>query len=218
MPTLIDVSHTVEHGLVTYQGLPAPIICDYLSRADSRSHYTGGTEFYIGRIDMVANTGTYVDTPFHRFADGVDLADQPLASLANLDALVVRVPPAAGRAISAAAFAGLDLRGRAVLVETGWSRHWNTPQYFEGHSFLTADAAEHLRASGAVLVGIDSLNIDNIDDGYRPVHTTLLRAGIPIAEHLTGLASLPNDHFKFFAVPVKVRGMGTFPVRAFGLV
>jgi kynurenine formamidase len=218
MPTLIDVSHTVEHGLVTYKGLPAPVICDYLSREESRSHYAPGTEFNIGRIDMVANTGTYVDTPFHRFADGVDLADQPLASLANLDALVVRVAPAAGRAITAAAFAGLDLRGKAVLVHTGWSRHWKSEQYFEGHSFLTADAAELLRDSGAALVGIDSLNIDDIADGRRPVHTTLLRAGIPIAEHLTRLASLPDDDFRFFAVPVKVRGMGTFPVRAFGIV
>ena len=218
MPTLIDVSHIVEHGLVTYKGLPAPVICDYLSREDSRSHYTGGTEFNIGRIDMVANTGTYVDTPFHRFADGVDLADQPLASLANLEALVVRVTPGAGRAVSAAAFNGLDLRGKAVLVHTGWSRHWKSDQYFEGHSFLTADAAERLRVGGAALVGIDSLNIDDIDDGQRPVHTTLLRAGIPIAEHLTRLDRLPDDSFKFFAVPVKVRGMGTFPVRAFGII
>ena len=218
MPTLIDVSHIVEHGLVTYKGLPAPVICDYLSREESRSHYAPGTEFNIGRIDMVANTGTYVDTPFHRFADGVDLADQPLASLANLEALVVRVTPGAGRAVSAAAFNGLDLRGKAVLVHTGWSRHWKSDQYFEGHSFLTADAAERLRVGGAALVGIDSLNIDDIDDGQRPVHTTLLRAGIPIAEHLTRLDRLPDDSFKFFAVPVKVRGMGTFPVRAFGII
>jgi arylformamidase len=215
---LIDVSHSVEHGLITYKGLPAPVICDYLSREDSRSHYGGGTEFNIGRIDMVANTGTYVDTPFHRFADGVDLAGQPLASLANLEALVVHVPPDTGRAVSAEAFAGLNLRGKAVLVHTGWSRHWRTDPYFEGHPFLTADAAAFLRDEGATLVGIDSYNIDDIDDGYRPVHTTLLRAGIPIAEHLTRLADLPDANFKFFAVPVKVRGMGTFPVRAFGLV
>lgn len=219
MPTqFIDVSHTVEHGLITYKGLPAPVICDYLSRADSRSHYAPGTEFHIGQIEMVANTGTYVDSPFHRFADGADLAGLPLSSLANLDALVVRVPPAAGRAVTAAAFAGLDLRGKALLVHTGWSRHWRTDQYFEGHPFLTAQAAECLRDGGAALVGIDSLNIDDIDDGYRPVHTALLRAGIPIAEHLTRLADLPDAGFKFFAVPVKVRGLGTFPVRAFGLV
>ncbi len=218
MPSqLIDVSHTVEHGLITYKGLPAPIICDYLSREESRSHYAAGTEFHIGKIEMVANTGTYVDSPFHRFADGADLADLPLTSLANLDARVVRVPPEAGRAITAAAFAGLDVRGQAVLVDTGWSRHWNTDQYFEGHPFLTADAAEYLRDGGAVLVGIDSLNIDDIDDGRRPVHTTLLRAGIPVAEHLARLADLPDAGFKFFAVPVKVRGFGTFPVRAFAI-
>ena len=215
---LIDVSHTVEHGMITYKGLPAPVICDYLSREASRSHYAPGTEFLIGQIDMVANTGTYVDSPFHRFADGADLAGLPLNSLANLDALLVRVPPDAGRAVSAAAFAGLDLRGKAVLVHTGWSRHWRTDRYFEGHPFLTAEAAQCLRDGGAALVGIDSLNIDDIDDGFRPVHTTLLRAGIPIAEHLTRLADVPDTGFKFFAVPVKVRGFGTFPVRAFGLV
>jgi len=215
---LIDVSHTVEHGMITYKGLPAPVICDFLSREASRSHYAPGTEFLIGRIDMVANTGTYVDSPFHRFADGADLAGLPLNSLANLDALLVRVPPDAGRAVTAAAFAGLDQRGKAVLVHTGWSRHWRTDRYFEGHPFLTAEAAQCLRDGGAALVGIDSLNIDDIDDGFRPVHTTLLRAGIPIAEHLTRLADLPDAGFKFFAVPVKVRGFGTFPVRAFGLV
>ena len=204
--------------MITYKGLPAPVICDFLSREDSRSHYAPGTEFHIGRIDMVANTGTYVDSPFHRFADGVDLAGLPLSSLANLDALVIRVPPNLGRAVTAGAFAGLDLRGKAVLVHTGWSRHWRTDQYFDGHPFLTAGAAECLRDGGAALVGIDSLNIDDIDNGYRPVHTALLRAGISIAEHLTRLADLPDTGFKFFAVPVKVRGFGTFPVRAFGLV
>jgi len=214
---LIDVSHTVEHGMVTYKGLPAPLICDYLSRADSRSHYAPGTEFYIGQIEMVANTGTYVDSPFHRFADGPDLADLPLASLANLDAVVVRVPAGAGRAVSAAAFAGLDLRGKAVLVHTGWSRHWRTDQYFEGHPFLTGEAAACLRDGGAALVGIDSYNIDDTADGHRPVHTTLLRAGIPIAEHLARLSDLPDAPLKFFAVPVKVRGFGTFPVRAFAI-
>jgi arylformamidase len=208
----------VEHGMVTYKGLPAPVICDFLSREESRSHYSGGTEFNIGRIDLVANTGTYVDTPFHRFADGVDLAGQPLDTLANLEALVVRVPAGAGRAVTPEFFKGLAVRGKAVLVHTGWARHWRTEQYFEGHTYLTREAAEHLRDSGAVLVGVDSYNIDDTDDGTRPVHTTLLRAGIPIAEHLTRLEELPEANFKFFAVPVKVRGMGTFPVRAFGLV
>jgi len=218
MSKLIDCSHTVEHGMITYKGLPAPIICDYLSRADSRSHYAPGTEFAIGQIEMVANTGTYLDSPFHRFPDGKDLADLPLTSLADLPALVVRVPPGAGRAVTAAAFAGLEVRGKAVLVHTGWSAHWRTDQYFEGHTFLTADAAAWLRDAGAALVGIDSLNIDDTNDGVRPVHTALLRAEIPIVEHLTNLHTLPDAAFSFYAVPVKVRAFGTFPVRAFGLV
>ena len=212
---LIDLSHVVEHGLITYKGLPAPIICDFLSREDSRRHYTEGTEFHIGRIDMVANTGTYVDAPFHRFAGGKDLSDLPLSSLADLDGVVVRPKLEGRRAISAADFADVTIAGRAVLVHTGWSRHWATDQYFEGHPFLTRDAAELLRDRGALLAGIDSLNIDSIDDGRRPVHTALLAAEIPICEHLCNLKSLPDEGFKFSAVPVKVRNLGTFPVRAY---
>jgi kynurenine formamidase len=203
--------------MITYRGLPAPVICDYLSREESRSHYAPGTEFHIGQIQMVANTGTYVDAPFHRFAGATDLADLPLSSLANLEGVVVRV---AGdrRAVDVDAFAGLDLRGKAVLVHTGWSAHWRTDQYFEGNPYLTAAAAAHLVQEGAMLVGIDSLNIDDVEDGHRPVHTTLLRNEIPIAEHLTNLAALPEQGFRFFAVPVKVRAFGTFPVRAFALL
>jgi arylformamidase len=218
MPNFIDCSHTIEHGMITYKGLPAPLICDFLSREASRRLYAPGTEFNIGQIEMVANTGTYLDSPFHRFADGKDLADLPLTSLADLPAVVVRVPPTAGRAVTAAAFAGLDVAGKAVLVHTGWAAHWRTDQYFEGHTFLTADAAAWLRDAGAVLVGIDSYNIDDTSDGTRPVHTTLLRAEIPIVEHLTNLHTLPDAAFSFFAVPVKVRAFGTFPVRAFGRV
>lgn len=216
-PNLIDVSHVVEDGLITYKGLPAPVICDYLSREESRSHYSPGTEFHIGKIEMVANTGTYVDAPFHRFADGQDLADLPLSSLANLDTVVVRIKKGQ-RAVDTAVFQQLDLRGKAILVDTGWSAHWRTDQYFEGHPFLTADAAEYLVEAGAVMVGIDSLNIDDTADGQRPVHTTLLHNNIPIVEHLTNLAALPDQGFKFFAVPVKVRAFGTFPVRAFGVL
>lgn len=212
----IDLSHTVEHGMVTYRGLPAPLICDFLSREASRQHYSEGTEFHIGRIEMVANTGTYLDSPFHRYAGGKDLADLPLASLSALEGVVVRVP-CAGRAISRDAFGNLDLRGRAVLVQTNWARHWRTEAYFEGHPFLTADAAQHLADSGATLVGIDSYNIDDTADGRRPVHTTLLGRDIPIVEHLTGLDALPDDGFQFFAVPPKVRAFGTFPVRAFAI-
>ncbi len=213
----IDVSHTVVHGMLTYKGLPAPLICDYLSREDSRSHYAPGTEFQIGKIEMVANTGTYLDSPFHRFAHGADLADLPLTSLADLDAVVV-TPAPGRRAIDEGAFDRLDVAGKAVLVRTGWSQHFGSDQYFEGHPFLTEGAAQYLCQAGATLVGIDSLNIDDTADGRRPVHTTLLGAAIPIVEHLTRLADLPAGGFKFFAVPVKVRAMGTFPVRAFGLV
>ena len=166
---LIDVSHTIESGLVTYRGLPAPIICDYLSREESRTHYAPGTEFQIGKIEMVANTGTYVDSPFHRFADGKDLSQLPLTSLANIPGIVVE---AKTHAIDATTFRSFDVAGKAVLVKTGWSVHWKTDNYFEGHPFLTEDAAIFLRDAGATLVGIDSLNIDDTNDGRRPVHST----------------------------------------------
>jgi kynurenine formamidase len=215
---LVDVSHVIESGMITYRGLPAPLVCDYLSREQSRAHYAPGTEFHIGKIEMVANTGTYLDSPFHRYADGKDLSELPLDRLANLDAVVIRADPARGRAISRTAFEGRDLRGKAVLVQTGWDARWRTDRYFEGHPFLTGDAAEFLVRSGAALVGIDSLNIDDTADLARPVHTVLLGAEVPVVEHLRGLAGLPDAGFRFFAVPVKVKGMGTFPVRAFGLV
>jgi arylformamidase len=216
---VIDVSHAVEDAMITYKGLPAPIICDYLSREESRKHYAPGTEFHIGKIEMVANTGTYVDAPFHRFAEGKDLSELPLSSLADLETVVVRHDVREGRAIDKNAFEGLgDLANKAVLVHTGWDANWRTDAYFEGHPFLTREAAEYLVDAGAALVGIDSLNIDDTEDGERPVHTTLLGAEIPIVEHLCGLGRLPDRGARFFAVPVKVRGFGTFPVRAFGLV
>ncbi|MGH9497834.1 MAG: cyclase family protein [Terriglobales bacterium] len=212
---LIDLSHTVKHGLVTYKGLPAPVICDFLSREASRRLYAAGTEFQIGKIEMVANTGTYLDSPFHRYADGKDLSQLPLEKLANLTAVRIKTDK---RAVDAACFSKSgDLAGKAVLVETGWSRHWNTPQYFEGHSFLTEDAAKLLADSGAALVGIDSYNIDDVQDLRRPVHSILLGRGIPIVEHMTNLSALPQEQFRFFAVPVKVKGFGTFPVRAFAI-
>lgn len=202
----------------TYRGLPPPVVCDYLSREASRTLYAPGTEFQIGRIDLVANTGTYVDSPFHRYADGTDLAGLPLSSLAYLPCLVARVDPAAGRSIDALPFSASDVRGKAVLVHTDWARRWQTEAYFEGFPHLTGRLAQWLRDSGAVLVGIDSHNIDNTDTGERPVHTTLLGADIPIVEHLRGLEAVPEHGARFFAVPVKVRGMGTFPVRAFAAV
>ncbi len=214
---LIDLSHTVEHGMITYKGLPAPIICDFLSREESRKHYAAGTEFHIGRIEMVGNTGTYVDSPFHRFAERSDLSALPLESLADLEGVVVRAP-GSERAITPGAFQGIDVQGKAVLVHTGWSRHWRTGQYFEGHPFLTREAAEYLAGAGAVFVGIDSLNIDDTADGARPVHTILLANQIPICEHMTGLDQLPDSGFRFHAVPVKVRAFGTFPVRAYAVL
>ncbi|MEK7787023.1 MAG: cyclase family protein [Chloroflexota bacterium] len=218
MTQLIDLSHVVEHGMITYRGLPAPLICDFLSREQSRSHYADGVEFHIGKIEMVANTGTYLDSPFHRYAHGKDLSELDLASLVNLDGLIVRATARTGRAITGATFDGLDVRGKAVLVHTGWDAHWRTDQYFEGHPFLTADAAQCLVDSGAALVGIDSLNIDDTADGRRPVHSTLLGQDIPIVEHLCGLGQLPDSGFHFFAAPVKVKAFGTFPVRAFAIV
>ena len=217
MTRLVDLSHTVEDGLVTYKGLAAPIICDYLSREASKTKYAEGTSFHIGKIEMVSNTGTYVDSPFHRYADGKDLSELALESLAELDAVVLRVPPGRTR-IDAGMFAHLEVRGHAVLVSTGWSRHWNTDQYFEGHPFLTEGAARWLLDRGALLVGIDSLNIDNTSTGERPVHTILLGGDVPIVEHLTNLDALPDSGFRFHAVPVKVRRLGTFPVRAYGVV
>lgn len=204
--------------MVTYPGLPAPIIRDYWSREHSRRFYAEGTEFHVGKIEMVANTGTYLDSPFHRFAEGQDLSELPLSSLADLEGLVVRAMERPERAIGRAAFANLDLRGKAVLVHTGWDAHWGTDRYFQGHPFLTAEAARHLIGAGAALVGIDSLNVDDMADGRRPVHTALLRAGIPIVEHLCNLQLLPDRGFRFFAVPVKVKGLGSFPVRAFAIV
>ncbi len=214
----IDLSHTIEQGLITYKGLPAPLICDFLSREQSKQHYAPGTEFQIGKIEMVANTGTYLDSPFHRYEDGRDLSQLELTSLADLDGVVVRAKGEPESAINATALDGIDVKGKAVLVETGWDAHWKTDKYFEGHPFLTKDAAQLLADEGAALVGIDSYNIDDTADLSRPAHSILLGADIPIVEHMCNLSQLPMAGFKFFAVPVKVKRMGTFPVRAFAIV
>ncbi|MBE2222058.1 MAG: cyclase family protein [Anaerolineae bacterium] len=216
--TLIDLSQTIEDGLVTYKGLPAPIVCDFLTREASRSHYSGGTEFHIGKIEMVANTGTYLDAPFHRWADGIDIADLPLTAVADLPAIHIDTTSNTQRAIGPEWFEDLDIAGKAVLVQTGWDKHWNTEQYYEGHPYLTEETAVFLKQAGVRLVGIDSYNIDSTDDGRRPVHSVLLRHNILIVEHMTNLRQLPANGFRFYAVPVKVKGMGTFPVRAFALV
>jgi len=214
---LIDVCHTIEHGMVTYKGLPPPVISDHLSREESRSRYAPGTEFHIGKIEMVANTGTYLDSPFHRYARGKDLAALDLYSVANLDGVVVRCLDQTE--ITEKHFAGVEVKDKAVLVHTAWDKHWRTDEYSSGkHPFLTEGAATHLAKHAAALVGIDSFNIDGTRDGNRPAHTILLGHDIPIVEHLCGLGDLPESGFKFFAVPVKVRQFGTFPVRAFGII
>jgi len=212
---LVDLSHRIHDGLVTYPGLPPPAITDHLSRAASRAHYAPGTEFHIARIDMIGNTGTYVDAPSHRFEAMPDVAGLPLERLAALPGVVVRTQ---GRAIGPEALATGDVQGRAVLFDTGWDRHFGTPAYGKGHPFLTRAAAEALRDRGVFLVGIDSLNVDDTADGSRPVHTVLLQAGIPVVEHLTNLSALPATGFQLFAVPPRVSGMGSFPVRAFAMV
>ena len=211
---LIDVSHTVEHGMITYKGLPAPIICDWMSREQSRLKYASGTEFQIGRIDMVANTGTYIDSPFHRYESGKDLSELPLESVADIECVVARIDPGS-IAIDTVPLTQREVEGRAVLFHTGWDRHWRTDAYFEGHPHLTERAAEWLVKAGAVIVGIDSFNIDSVATGERPVHSVLLGADIPIVEHMCRLEAVPASGGRFSAVPVKVKGFGTFPVRAF---
>ena len=217
MGRLVDLSHPIEHGMVTYPGLPGPVISDFLGREASRGHYAEGTTFHIARVRMVANTGTYLDAPFHRFVHGQDVAALPLERLADLPGAVVDAS-GRGRALDLDLFAGRDLAGHAVLVRTGWDAHWRTPRYAEGHPHLTRAAAEYLAGAGPALVGIDSLNIDDTDDAVRPAHTLLLSAGIPIVEHLTNLAALPESGFRFHAVPAPFRGLGSFSVRAYAVV
>lgn len=212
---LIDLSHTIENGLITYKGLPAPIICDFLSREDSKKFYEEGTEFQIGKIEMVSNTGTYIDCPFHRFENGKDLSEVDLERFADLEAVVIRVPHNETIEITEAHLKNYEIRNRAVLIHTGWDEHWNTENYFENHPYLTKKAAEYLRDNLVELVGIDSHNIDDTRGKSRPVHTTLLEAEILIVEHLCNLYLLPDDVFTFNAVPPKFKGVGTFPVRAF---
>lgn len=213
MSHLVDLSHVIEAGMTTYPGLPGPVITDHLSREASRQTYAPGTEFNIGRIEMVANTGTYLDTPFHRFANGFDLADLPLDAVAGVPGVCLRIDD---QEVTSEQLSGVEVGGRAVLFHTGWDEHWATDRYGQpGHPFLGEAAAEWLVSGGVSLVGIDSVNIDDTRGNTRPAHTKLLDAGIPIVEHLTGLGSLVGTDFHFYAVPAPVRGLGTFPVRAF---
>ncbi len=219
--TWVELNHVIWAGLTTYPGLPGPAISDHLSRADSQANYPAGTEFLIGRISMVGNTGTYLDSPFHRYGDGIDLAGLPLERLADLPTVVVRTIGSGVRGVGIGALAALDVAGRAVLLHTGGDRHWATPQYAVDAPYLTAEGATWLVEHGAALVGIDSVNIDDISPaggGERPAHSRLLAAGIPIVEHLTGLENLPPTGARFTAVPPRISGFGTFPVRAYAAV
>jgi kynurenine formamidase len=217
MGRLVDLSHPIEHGMVTYPGLPGPVVSDFLGREASRGHYAEGTTFHIARVRMVANTGTYLDAPFHRFAQGKDVAALPLERIADLPGVVIDAT-SRGRALDQDLFAGRDLAGHAVLVRTGWDQHWRTPRYAEGHPHLTRAAAEYLAGAGPALVGIDSLNIDDTNDAVRPAHTLLLSAGIPIVEHLSNLGELPESGFRFHAVPAPFHGLGSFPIRAYAVM
>lgn len=213
--SLIDLSHTITDGLVTYKGLPPPVVCDYWSREKSEELYGAGITFHIAEIKMVANTGTYIDVPFHRYETGNDLSQVELESFVDIDGIVIRADYKLNKAINSSFFKDKEIRGRAVLVHTGWDKHWNTDQYVEDSPFITKDAAEYLRDCGVKLVGIDSVNIDDMSDKSRPAHSILLADDILIVEHMCNLHKLPNEGFKFSAIPPKFAGVGTFPVRAF---
>ncbi|HZJ56394.1 MAG TPA: cyclase family protein [Myxococcaceae bacterium] len=215
---LVDLSHAIHHGLVTYPGLPAPEITDHLSREASAGKYAPGVTFQIGRISLVANTGTYLDSPWHRYAEGVDLAGLPLGALVDLEGVLLRAAGTGRRGIDVLELAPLEVRGRAVLLHTGWDVHFGTPRYAQEAPFLTDAGAAWLVEHGAVLVGIDSINIDDMGDATRPAHSRLLAAGIPIVEHLRGLEQLPATGFRFSAAPPRIRGLGTFPVRAHAVI
>jgi arylformamidase len=215
---LIDLSHTIEHGLITYKGLPAPIICDYLSRENSKNIYAEGTTFQIGKIEMVTNTGTYIDCPFHRYENGKDLSEVGLECFTDLEGVVISVPHTETIEITEDHLKNYEIRNRAVLIHTGWDSHWNTELYYENHPYLTEGAATYLRDCSVKLVGIDSHNIDSTLGKSRPVHSTLLGADILIVEHLCNLYLLPQEGFTFSAIPPKFKGVGTFPVRAMAKV
>jgi len=215
---LVDLSHPIHHGLVTYPGLPAPEISDHLSREASEGKYAPGVTFQIGRISLVANTGTYLDSPWHRYAEGADLSGLSLETLVDLDGVLLRATGSGRRGIDALALASLDVRGKAVLLHTGWDVHFGTPRYAKDAPFLTDGGAEWLAKNGAALVGIDSINIDDMGDAGRPAHSRLLAAGIPIVEHLRGLDQLPASGFRFSAAPPRIQGLGTFPVRAYAIL
>jgi len=216
--TVVDLSHTISDGLVTYPGLPAPVITPHLTREASSKSYAPGTQFAMDIITMIGNTGTYIDSPFHRYEGGTDLAGLELATLVDQSAEVFHLQDSAERGIPASVFFDRDLRGKAVLLHTGFDVNFGTPAYAKDAPFLTAEGTRYLVEQGVTAVGIDSLNIDNTDQdaaGERPAHSMLLEAGIHVIEHLTNLGALPASGARFSAVPPKVVGFGTFPVRAY---
>jgi arylformamidase len=220
VPTVrvIDLSHEIVDGMTTHPGIPPPVIGTFLTHEASAERYAPGTTFEIGRIDMIANTGTYLDTPAHRFRGRADLSGLELRKVVDLEGVLVDCRDMDQKAIGPEAFEGADVGGRAVLVATGWDANWGTPAYLSDNPHLTEDAAQFLVLRGAALVGIDSLNVDALTDPRRPAHTAILGADIPLVEHLTGLDRLPREGWHFFAVPPRIRGLATFPVRAFALV
>jgi len=218
MNQYIDLSHVIEEKLITYKGLPAPVICDYLSREASKPLYAEGATFQIGKIEMVGNTGTYIDCPFHRYEDGKDLAQTGLNKLVNLPAVLIRAPYQHGIEIGIEFFMKIEVARHAVIVHTGWSEFWNTERYYTKHPYLNAEAARYLRDQNVLLVGIDSHNIDDTRNNARPVHSILLKNEILIVEHLCELDKITSDQFFFSAVPPKIKGMGTFPVRAYATI
>jgi kynurenine formamidase len=214
----VDLSHEIVDGMATHPGIPGPAISTFLTHEASAGRYAPGTTFEIGRIDLVANTGTYLDTPAHRFAGRPDLAGLDLGRVVDLDGVLVDCRGRQEKAIGPDAFEGVRVEGRAVVVLTGWDAHWGTESYLSDNPFLAEAAARRLVDAGAALIGIDSLNVDSLADPRRPAHTAILDAGIPLVEHLTGLEQLPPEGWRFFAVPPRIRGMATFPVRAFALI
>ena len=210
----VELSHVIREGLVTYPGLPAPTIEPFLTREDSKERYAPGTEFAMDILTLIGNTGTYLDSPWHRYEGGTDLSGLSLETLVDLPTEIFHLE--SGRGIEASLFAGRDLAGKAVLLHTGWDIHFGTPAYASGAPYLSSEGVDVLINAGVVLVGIDSLNIDNTEGtGERPAHTKLLAAGIHVVEHLTNVGALPDSGARFTATPPLIEGFGTFPVRAF---
>lgn len=211
----IDLSHTIYNGLETYRGLPATVICDFWTREESASKYENGETFQIAKIEMVSNTGTYIDFPFHRYAEGDDCAAVPIEKLTNIAGIKIILPYTQQRVIDATCFKGVNVQGKAVLLQTGWDKHWNTDAYHSGGPYLTPEAAEYLVSQKVKMVGIDAHNIDDVSKATRPVHSILLKENIYIIEHMTNMQALPQEGFLFHALPPKLKGVGSFPVRAY---